>query len=150
MDTAQAVTARLRSELGYQRIFAAPDPSADRWCVYETLRKASGGWDVPFSFTEEGLLVRRTPSVVREVRDFVSLVYVHEAPQGGYAEANVHLMLEALRRQDKWSKRNLVGGMLAKVKENRAKRAAADSQMFHDLAGEHRGLFAKAAEEMGL
>ena len=149
MDTAQEITARLRTELGFDRIFAAPDPSADRWCVYETLRKASGGWDVPFSLSEEGIVLPGV-STVREVRDFPTLVYVHEAPGGGYAEANVHLFLAALRRQDKWSKKDLVGSMLERVKQGRAKRNAAASQMFHDLAGEHRSLFVKAAEEMGL
>lgn len=150
MNTAQATTERLRKELGFDRIVAAPDPSADRWCVYEVRRKASGGWEIPYSFGSEGLLVAGVPSFIREVRDFAELVLVHEAPGGGYAEANVHLMLEALRKQDRWRARDVVSDMLRRVKQKKAENDAKASQMFYDLAGEHRRLFVKAAEEMGL
>jgi hypothetical protein len=149
MDTAQEITQRLRRELGYPRIFAAADASADRWCVYEVLRRVSGGWDVPFSLSETGEVLPGVSSV-REVRDTPTLIYVHERPGGGYAEPNVHLMLEALRKQDRWRARDIAGDMVRRIQANRVKQAEKDRQMFADLSMEARPMFAKAADEMGL
>ncbi len=86
---------------------------------------------------EESLSAIR--STVRLVRDIPELIYVHEVG-GKYAEANGHVILAALRKQDRWRR----------AKANRAKRKQTSSEHFRDLAQEHRGLIVNAAEELGL
>lgn len=149
MDTAQHLTQYLRRETGYDRLLAAPNPNADRWCVFELRRRCSGGWEIPFRITDAGEIVRREPATMRMVIDVPELIYVHEI-DGKYAEANPHLILEALRKQDKWTARDIARDMVERVKANREKRREETRQMFGDLAQEHRRLFAQAAEEMGL
>ena len=149
MDTAQALTQRLRQELGYPRLVAAADPSADRWCVYEIRRRCSPGWEVPYSLSDAGE-VRGGVSTVREVRNVPELIYVHEAPGGGYAPPEVHVILAALRKQDRWAARDVAGDMVRRVQANRARRAKAASDHFADLAGDTRREMQKAAEELGL
>lgn len=148
MDTAQAVTRYVRREIGYGKLLVLPDASADRWCVFEVQRRMSGGWDVPFRVLDDGAVVPGT-ATVRQTWDFPSLVYVHEI-DGKYAEADPHLILRALRKQDRWAARDIARDMVRRIQANRAKRKAESSQLFGELALEHRRLFAKAAEEMGL
>lgn len=151
MDTAQHLTHVLRRELRYPRILAVPDPGPDRWCVYELRRRMSGGWGVPYSLSDAGE-VRPGTSTVRLVADFADLIYVHEI-DGKYAEANPHLILAALRQQDRWRGArlgDLERSFLARVHANREKRRADSSEAFADLAQEHRRAFVQAADEMGL
>lgn len=149
MDTGQAVTQFLRRALDYSKLLAVPNPQADRWCVYEVRRRCSGGWEVPFQITEAGEVRRGAPAIVRLVGDFPELIYVHEI-DGKYASADPHLILAELRKQDRWAGAGNVADILRRVNEARARKKAESSRVFGELADEHRGLFKKAAEEMGL
>jgi hypothetical protein len=148
VDTARELTLFLRRELQYPRLLAAFDPGNERWCVYELRRRMSGGWGVPFALSDSAEVVEGK-ATVRQVRDIPELIYVHEV-DGKYAEANGHLILAALRKQDRWGAKDIAADMVKRVQANRAKRKQASSDHFRDLAAEHRGLVAKAAEEMGL
>jgi uncharacterized protein YdaU (DUF1376 family) len=62
----------------------------------------------------------------------------------------VHVILAALRKQDRWASKRLVRDMIDRVKAQRARKSREASDHFADLAGEHRREFQQAAEELGL
>ena len=151
MDTARELTLFLRRELACERILARPDSGSDRWCVYEIQRRCGLGWDVPFKIEEDGTVVRRAPATVRLVHDQPLLIYVHEKG-GQYAEADRYAILAALRKQDRWASghEHLERDLIQEVADRKAKKLKESSDAFAALAGETRGLFVKAADEMGL